>query len=105
MYATLEVETDPVIATLGCDQGIGCGVPVTIIPTGAEDYNYGVSEGVPVYYTGDGGGEVPTDGICCPLGNTACNMTTLVGGACPGSPPHAPYPDLDTCILNSLCIN
>ena len=105
VYSKLELDEDPDIATLGCDQGIGCGIPVTLISTGAEEYNYGVSEGVPVYYTGDGGGEVPTEGICCPLVNTSCNQTTLVGGACPGSPPYAPYPDLAACIANSPCTN
>ena len=103
VYAKLEQELDPDVATLGCNQGIGCGVPVSVIAD-PEAYNYGVSEGVPVYYTGDGG-VVPTEGICCPQGNTACNITSLTNGACPGSPPSAPFPDLASCIANSPCTN
>lgn len=102
VYAKLELETDPNIATLGCNQGIGCGIPVTIVPTNPEYYNYGVSEGIPVYYTGDGG-DIPTEGICCPVGNTSCNTTTLINGACPGTPPYAPFPDQPTCVANSPC--
>lgn len=102
VYARLELEDDPDIATLGCNFGIGCGIPVTLVPTNPEEYNYGVSEGVPVYYTGDVG-EIPTEGICCPLGNTACNQTTLINGACPGSPPYAPFESRQACIDNSPC--
>ena len=101
VYAQLEVDTDPVIGTLGCNLGIGCGIPATIVAS-PEEYNYGVSEGVPVYYTG-GDTQIPTQGICCPQGNTACNITQLVGGACPNNPPVAPWPDLASCIANTPC--
>jgi len=102
VYAKLELETDPDIATLGCNQGIGCGIPISLVSPGPEEYNYGVSEGIPVYYTG-GSADVPAEGICCPQGNTACNMTTLINGACPASVPYAPFPDLPACIQYSSC--
>lgn len=102
VYAQLEIEEDPDIKILGCNFGIGCGIPVTLVATNPESYNYGVSEGVPVYFTGDAG-QIPTEGICCPVGNSACNITTLVNGACPGNPPYAPFPDNQSCIENSPC--
>ncbi len=102
VYAHLEVDTDPVIESLRCNAGIGCGLSVMTVAN-PEKYNYGVSEGVPVYYTVGDDVEIPTQGICCPQGNTTCNMTELVNGACPNIPPVAPWPDLDSCTQNTPC--
>lgn len=102
VYAKLEIQTDPDISTLGCDQGLGCGVPESLVPSNPEQYNYGVSEGVPVYFSGGVPG-IASEGICCPYGNTSCNSTTLIYGVCPGNPPYAPFPDTEACIANSPC--
>jgi len=104
VFAKLEMDTDSDIETLGCNYGLGCGVPTTLVPVGAEEYNYGVSEGIPVYYT-EGGTDIPTEGICCPYSSNNCTSSVLVQGACPGTPPYPPFPDLDACIQLSTCTN
>jgi prepilin-type N-terminal cleavage/methylation domain-containing protein len=49
IYTQLEVTTDPVITTVGCSGAEGCGLPEEEVEEAAK-YNYGVSQGVSVYY-------------------------------------------------------
>lgn len=100
VYARLEATDDPIITTLGCNTGVGCGLPVDQVEDAAQ-YTYGVSEGVQVYFTGDDGGTIPVTGICCPGGGGVCNVTTLTAGACPAN--GGPYPDESSCVASTPC--
>ncbi len=100
VYSKLELTEDPIVTTLGCNTGVGCGLPVDDV-TDAAEYTYGVSEGVPVYFSGGAGGFVPTTGICCPVGGGVCNSTTLIAGACPTH--GGPYIDETECVNNTPC--
>ncbi len=100
VYAKLELSDDPIVRTLGCHTGVGCGLPVDVV-SDAASYIYGVSEGVPVYFTGDDGGGETSSGICCPDGGGVCNVTTLIDGACPAN--GGPFASEDDCVNNTPC--
>lgn len=75
VYAALEYDADPVIHELGCVGGCGI-ITDSMLPEGdlrsSDQYNYGVSEGVPVGGgTNNPGGSVYTS--CCPAGGGVCN--------------------------------
>ncbi|MBP7842643.1 type II secretion system protein [Candidatus Woesebacteria bacterium] len=77
IFSNLEIDVDPVIKELGCDTASGCGAYAYYqeLGLGALKYNYGVSEGVPVYVTN---GNIPpgTSGSCCNSYGIQCNGWT-----------------------------
>ncbi len=84
VYANLEIDVDPVITELGCNLAGGCGAYAFFgeeIGSDAFDYNYGVSEGVPV---ANQEGSVPpgTQGYCCQVMGDQCNVWTQGDGVC-----------------------
>ena len=106
VWANLEKNDDPVVATLNCDSASGCGAYDFFTanppyPGGPQlgpessEYNYGVSEGVPVF-TGDANTYLDS-GWCC--GGTACNSWTMGGGVCA----NGPYITYDECVASSPC--
>lgn len=101
VFSNLEINIDPVVQQLGCDSADGCGAFAFFgneIGPSALEYNYGVSEGVPVYVgSGSGGGTIPpTSGYCCSLGGS-CNYWEQGQGVCSGQL----YQDSATCV--SFC--
>lgn len=100
VYADLEVDTDPVIAELGCNVAGGCGAYTFFgtdpeIGSDAYAYNYGVSEGVPVLVT-EGNTPPLTSGWCCANGN--CDSWNQNTGICSSG---IIFPDYATC--NTSC--
>ncbi len=84
VFSNLEVDTDPVVRQLGCHTASGCGAYAFFseeIGLGALEYNYGVSEGVPVYVSE---GNIPpgTEGWCCSSASDQCNAWTQGQGIC-----------------------
>lgn len=89
VFSNLEVDIDPVIKELGCNGEIGCGAYSFFgesLGTEALEYDYGVSEGVPVY---DPTGAPPEMVFtrCCTSGmnnEPTCNSYTEGSGICAG---------------------
>ncbi|GIK84514.1 MAG: hypothetical protein BroJett025_11360 [Patescibacteria group bacterium] len=84
VFSNLEVDVDPVIMQLGCHTASGCGAYAFFgeeLGLDALEYNYGVSEGVPVYVTE---GNIPpgTQGWCCAFQGDPCNAWTQGQGIC-----------------------
>lgn len=84
VYADLEVDEDPIIEELGCHTDAGCGAYQYFqleLGLAALDYDYGVSEGVPVF---DAGGGIPagTFGWCCQTYGDPCNVWEYGSGIC-----------------------
>jgi prepilin-type N-terminal cleavage/methylation domain-containing protein len=102
VFADLEVEVDPVIAEIGCDSGDGCGAysffSAELDEEDASNYNYGVSEGVPIYVS-DVDAPPGTKGFCCNTPGDQCNDWTLGKGNCVDF-----FSDIDQCINNSGCV-
>lgn len=114
IYASLEKGDDPVITELGCDASDGCGL-VNIPnapepPTGEDsDYNYGVSEGVPVR-AGDRPAGTPTptpsptaapaEGWCCAFAGDQCNYWHENYGNCI----DGPYQTVHQCVSSTGCV-
>jgi prepilin-type N-terminal cleavage/methylation domain-containing protein len=76
VYSNLELDIDPIIKQLGCQTSAGCGAYAYFGEELGEEslkYDYGVSEGVPVY---ESEGNLPpeTSGWCCNAG--VCNSWT-----------------------------
>ncbi|MBU0975100.1 prepilin-type N-terminal cleavage/methylation domain-containing protein [Patescibacteria group bacterium] len=96
VWANLEKNDDSVITDLKCDGAIGCGafeyfaLEIGMI---AVQYNYGVSEGVPVA-TGNYAGSVAS---CC---SGVCNVY-IFGISSPCA--DGPYVNWQACIDNSVC--
>lgn len=87
VYAALEYEADPVVRELSCETG--CGLTVEMLdssdPHAPEEYNYGVSEGVPVSDTSAGETEGPVYTSCCPAGGgSGCQAYTPGYSTCTG---------------------
>ena len=78
VLTTLEIKSDPVITEVHCDGPDGCGV-------GLEEYNYGISDGVPVGL-GEilGGGDTPA--------NTPTPTPTLDPSGPTSTPINTPTP-------------
>jgi len=98
VWANLEKNDDSVITSLNCDGDIGCGASTyfTEIVT-ASEYNYGVSEGVPVF----AGSIDPAleSGFCCDgVAGGACNAWDGSGTCVIG-----PYTDNETCAAETVC--
>lgn len=83
VFSNLEVDIDPVVRQLGCHTASGCGAYAYFeeLGLGALEYNYGVSEGVPVYVT-EGGIPPGTVGSCCNAYGTQCNGWVYGQGVC-----------------------
>jgi prepilin-type N-terminal cleavage/methylation domain-containing protein len=84
VFSNLELDIDPVIKQLGCHTGAGCGAYAffgDVIGEAALEYNYGVSEGVPVYNP-DGNLPPGSSGWCCAVAGDQCNSWTEGGGVC-----------------------
>lgn len=84
VFSNLEVDIDPVIEQLGCHTASGCGAFSYFGLTygqGIRDYNYGVSEGVPVYIT-ETTAPPGTVGFCCSGPGDQCNGWNLDDGVC-----------------------
>ncbi len=84
VFSNLEINVDPVIAQLGCQTASGCGAFAFFgdeLGVEALEYNYGVSEGVPVYETT---GAIPpgSQGWCCSNPGDQCNAWTQGQGVC-----------------------
>lgn len=84
VFANLEVDEDPVIEELGCHTDAGCGAYQYFqlqLGLAALEYDYGVSEGVPVF---DPGGGIPngTSGWCCQTYGDPCNAWVYGSGIC-----------------------
>lgn len=98
VFSNLEVNSDPIVAELGCDTSLGCGAFEYFeeeLGVLALEYNYGVSEGAPVYA---GSGAIPpgTSGWCCSSPMDQCNAWTEGNGVCVQF-----FYELDTC--NAAC--
>ena len=84
VFSSLEVGIDPIITQLGCHTASGCGAYAFFgeeLGLGALEYNYGVSEGVPVYVS-DGNIPPGTQGFCCSFQGDQCNGWTVGQGVC-----------------------
>ena len=97
VWTNLEEDNDPVVAKLNCDGATGCGAYEYFedsLGNDALEYNYGVSEGVPV---STGNTEHDQDvGYCC---EGVCNAWVEGSGQCN----DGPYTDYDTCVSDSSC--
>lgn len=102
VWANLEINDDPAIADLHCDSANACGAFFyfqSALGDLASEYNYGVSEGVPVLAGEYGGGDPNlTSGYCCA---GVCNAWSLGSGNCV----DGPYVDYSTCVAQSMCNN
>ena len=100
VWANLEKDDDPVITALHCESASGCGAfdifggPPENLGAEASEYNYGVSEGVPVF-TGDPDTYLD-NGFCCA---GVCNAWSSGSGACADEP----YGSYDECVASSAC--
>lgn len=108
IYASLEWTGDDVIDRVGCRNGCGLSDDlVTYYGAGrwrASDFNYGVSEGVPVgVFEGTASGEIRvTSGWCCNSknpGGTCFHYNFGNGGECDGRA----YVSSDLCTGDSFC--
>lgn len=84
VFANLEIDSDPIVAELGCNNDLGCGAYEFFeeeLGNLALEYNYGVSEGAPVH---SGSGTIPpgTSGWCCSSPMDQCNAWTSGNGVC-----------------------
>lgn len=97
VWTKLEKDDDPVIADLGCDGVTGCGAGIyfATLPN-AEEYNYGVSEGVPVLNSS--AGSYLTSGDCCNIEGGTCESWSYGSGTCV----NGPHP-IGTCDDNTSC--
>ncbi|MCB9813499.1 MAG: prepilin-type N-terminal cleavage/methylation domain-containing protein [Pseudomonadales bacterium] len=97
VWANLEKNDDPSIVLLNCAGGSGCGAYAFFASTlgdEASEYNYGVSEGVPVS-TGEQAITL-TSGYCCA---GSCNEWNIDTGVCA----DGPYPSYQDCVDISYC--
>lgn len=103
VWANLEKNDDPVIGQIKCDGAIGCGAFAYFeseIGLTALQYNYGVSEGVPIL-AGNYGDDIHpglTNGFCCA---GVCNAWSIGLGSCV----DGPYVDYPECVAVSSCTN
>lgn len=97
VFANLETDTDPVIVDLGCHTISGCGAYTFFaaeLGAAAMEYDYGVSEGVPVYV---GNPDFPpgTSGFCCQVNGDQCNVWNQGDGVCNISGPFITLKECD----------
>ena len=97
VFANLEVDIDPVIESLGCHTLVGCGAFTFFeseLGVAALEYDYGVSEGVPVFVTE---ATIPpgTSGFCCQVIGDQCNVWNQGDGVCNISGPYLIREDCD----------
>jgi type II secretory pathway pseudopilin PulG len=103
IYSIMEWESDPVIEELNCKGG--CGLPADDIAGqgaiyDAEDYSYGVSEGVPVSYRNlSQAGQI---NYCCPA-NGQGDCQSYDSGGCPGAPSSHFWSTIEACRQNTPC--
>ena len=97
VWANLEKNDDLVVAELGCDTVVGCGAYEFFeasLGLEAAEYNYGVSQGVPVF-TGNENAYLES-GFCCA---GVCNAWSFGSGSCS----DGPYENYATCVSSSAC--
>jgi type II secretory pathway pseudopilin PulG len=84
VFAGLSNERDVAIARLGCDQAPGCGLVYEFGDHQYGGYNYGVSQGIPVFVGGSAAGGDPSPppvfACCAPSG---CNSWDGDPSNCP----------------------
>ena len=101
VWANLEKDDDLTIINLGCDTIVGCGAYEffeTTLGLAAAEYNYGVSEGVPVF-TGNEEAYMESGFCCSGSSGDDCNAWSLGGGNCV----MGPYEFYSECISNTVC--
>jgi type II secretory pathway pseudopilin PulG len=104
VFSRLERKSDPVIPSLSCQGPGGCGAWQYFqakLGLAANDYNYGVSEGVPVYM-GEGG--TLDSGYCCSniLNDDDCKFWEKEDPE--GQCTVGPYASYDHCIASTICV-
>jgi len=100
VWANLEKNDDSVITSLNCDGDIGCGASdyfETEEIVTALEYNYGVSEGVPVF----AGDSELMSGFCCASAGDDCNVYAAADFGTCGDGPYGSY---DDCINETECV-
>ncbi len=97
VWTKLEEDDDPEISNLNCDGSYGCGAFEYFEDTLGEtayEYDYGVSEGVPVATSNND--YIYDTGYCCA---GVCNAWTRGSGSCN----DGPYRTYDDCVNDSIC--
>jgi len=103
VWSNLEQDNDPVVAELNCDGPSGCGAYEFFgltLGTVCSEYNYGVSEGVPVF-TGNINAYMNTGHCCSDIPGDGCNTWTEGYGTCIVGPYLTPA----ECAANTVCVN